>query len=450
MDGIMRLSVIIFSSIGLLSCLVVQPANAQDDETFQDAVSVSSDTFSESNLSDDPQDVVNQLQAIRLRATQPDALFTFPAPIRRCQEKANQAQQCLADQCFIKTGLALNTAMQGLSDALPGEDKYGMATDMDFIVDWQLFDRGGPKRGRVFFGLEGRWEYGPPGPTDLGPASLGSAITTANTYAAYNPTYIVRNLFWKQGSPEAGWAYRIGHVTPDQIFSTSSRLNPIATFLTVAGTGSFANALPDSGLGAVVGFALSDRLRVGSGIHDANANRLSWGAGDGELYKALEFQAKVLPLTEKGVWSKITFWHTDGTSDGLPINGMTGREGWGIYVIHEQELTCDGRAVAVLRWGRGFNESALFEQQAGAHLVVDDPCVPLLEHLSEDAWGAAFNWVKSSAAGARDEYDLEAFYRFPLFPNTDMSLLYQSIFKPALAPSIDHASVFSIRFASSF
>jgi hypothetical protein len=433
----------------VLSFLMLAPANAQDAPTGQPAASGSSDSYFHSFLSHDPQDVANQLLAIRQKAARTEALFPNP-PFRRFHERADAAQQRLADVCGIKTGLALNTALQGLSEALPGEERFGMATDMDFIVDWQILNRGEPTRGRVYFGLEGRWEYGPPGPTDLGPASLGSAITTANTYAAYNPTYIVRNLFWKQGSPEAGWAYRIGHITPDQIFSTSSRLSPVTTFLTVAGTGSFANALPDSGLGAVVGWGPCDRLRIGGVVSDANANRLRWGVGDGELYKALEIQAKVLPLTKKGVWSKVTFWHNDGTSDGTPINGMTGREGWGVFVIHEQELTCDGRAVAIFRWGKCSNRSALFERQAGAHLVVDDPCVPFVEHLTDDVWGAAFNWVKSSADGARDEYDIELFYRLPLFPNTDLSFFYQSIFEPALAPTIDHASAFSIRLASSY
>ena len=40
-------------------------------------------------------------------------------------------------------------------------------TDMDFITDWEVLHRGEPAVGRVVFGLEGRWEYGPPGPTDL-------------------------------------------------------------------------------------------------------------------------------------------------------------------------------------------------------------------------------------------------------------------------------------------
>jgi hypothetical protein len=202
----------------------------------------------------------------------------------------------------------------------------------------------------------------------------------------------------------------------------------------------------------VVGFALSDRVRIGGVVSDANANRLRWAVGSGELYKAIEIQAKVFPLTKKGVWSKVTFWHSDGTEDGLPLNGSFGREGWGIFVIHEQELTCDGRAVAVFRWGKCSNRSALFEEQVGVHLVLDDPCVPLpcFCCLKDDACGAAFNWVKSSAEGARDEYDLELFYRCPLFPNTDLSLIYQSIFDPALTREIDHASAFSLRLASSY
>jgi hypothetical protein len=177
---------------------------------------------------------------------------------------------------------------------------------------------------------------------------------------------------------------------------------------------------------------------------------LGAGAGRGKDGKGSLCRNKQPYAARNPYAPKVTFWHNDGTADGSPINGMTGREGWGVFVIHEQELTWDCRAVAVLRWGKCSNRSALFEQQAGAHLVVDDPCVPLFERLSDDVWGAAFNWVKSSAAGSRDEYDLEFFYRLPLFPNTDLSFLYQSIFKPALAPTIDHASAFSMRLASSY
>jgi porin len=54
-------------------------------------------------------------------------------------------------------------------------------------------------------------------------------------------------------------------------------------------------------------------------------------------------------LTKNAGYSKITFWHNDGTKDGLPLNGSSGNEGWGIFVKHEQELTSDGRAIAIGR-----------------------------------------------------------------------------------------------------
>jgi hypothetical protein len=60
-------------------------------------------------------------------------------------------------------------------------------------------------------------------------------------------------------------------------------------------------------------------------------------------------QAKVFPLTQKAGYSKVTFWHNDGTEDGGAINGSTGAEGWGVFIKYEQELTCDGRAVGIGR-----------------------------------------------------------------------------------------------------
>ena len=73
-----------------------------------------------------------------------------------------------------------------------------------------------------------------------------------------------------------------------------------------------------------------------------------------------------------------------------------------------------------------------------------------LERLKNDAFGVAFNWVKSIAAGARDEYNFETFYRFPLFPAVDTTLSYQSVFDPALTREIDQASVFSLRLRTTY
>ncbi len=51
---------------------------------------------------------------------------------------------------------------------------------------------------------------------------------------------------------------------------------------------------------------------------------------------------------------------------------------------------------------------------------------------------------------ARSEYSVETFCRFPIFPHVDMSLSYQSVINPALDRDNDHASVFSLRFRTTF
>ena len=245
--------------------------------------------------------------------------------------------------------------------------------------------------------------------------------------------------------------YRVGRVTPDQFLNTSRHITPLTSYLPIAGTGGFAMGLPDSGLGMFAGLFVNDRVNVAGVVSDSNADRFDFGDIDeGDLFTALEFQVKVFPVTEKAGYSKVTFWHNDGTKFGNAINGSTGKEGWGVFVKHEQELTCDGRMIAIGRWGKNHNESALYDQQAAAHLVLYDPLNSgnyQDDLFNADLLGVAYNWVQPSAAD-RDESNVELFYRFPLFPHVDTTLSYQMIFNPALDPSNDFGSAFSFRFRS--
>jgi carbohydrate-selective porin OprB len=64
--------------------------------------------------------------------------------------------------------------------------------------------------------------------------------------------------------------------------------------------------------------------------------------------------------------------------------------------------------------------------------------------------GVAFNWAKVPVSSSLSEYSVEAFYRFPVFPNVDTTLSYQSIINPAFNRGDDHASVFSLRIRTVF
>ena len=439
----MRRSILPFVLVGFLSCFTMALA-AADEWGAGSSVDPSRSTFGS-----DPEDPSNLLRGgIQERTVQRESLFPI-SPLKGLHDAIGQAKDDIYRATHLKLGLTLNHLFQVMSDALPGEDDWGTTTDLDLVGSWELVNRGEPTQGGLYFGLEGRWDYGTTGPQDLGFVSLGSAGGTANAFSEYTPTFILRNLYWEQGSPEAGWAFRIGKITPDAILATSRHITPVTTFLPNVGTGLFSSGYPDSGLGIVGAKYFSDRFKIVGLVSDANADRFDFGdIGEGDFYKAAEIAAKIAPRTEKAGFSKLTVWHNDGTKDGQPINASTGLDGWGVTVKLEQELTDDGQAVGILRWGMSWDDSSIYNQQAGAHFLLYDPFGPV--GLKNDVVGIAANWVESVAAETRDEYNVEVFYRFPLFPGVDTRLSYQSVINPAFTRDIDHASVFSLGFRTVF
>jgi len=397
---------------------------------------------------DGPQEPANLLPRIDERRTQKDSLSGV-SPLGWLRDATGKAKQDLYDAIGLQVGAVFAHVFQGLSDAIPGEDKWGTATTLDLLGAWDLIHKGKPTLGQVVAHGQGRWDYGTRGPEELGTFSLASVIGTADTFSEYIPTFLLRNLYWRQGSTEAGWVYRIGKITPDGLLNASVHLDSQTTFLPSGGTGPFAIALPDSGLGVVGAWYFNDRVALAGLVSDANADRFDWGdIGEGDLFVAGELQVKVAPMTPKAPYSKLTIWYTDGTKDGQPSNAMAGPSGWGVYLMHQQELTADGRAIGIVRYGKSFDDSAVYDQQAAAHFLLYEP--RLLTRLENDVVGAAFNYAKAPQTGARSEYNVEVFYRFPIFPNVDTTLSYQSVINPALTRDVDHASVFSLRIRFAF
>ena len=427
---------ILAACFGLLSVLVAATASADE----------ATDKAPPPRFGSDPEDPSTLLNEIRRRRVQRESLLPV-SPLKWLHDATGRADAVIYRKTCIALGLTLNHLFQWASDALPGKDDWGTTTDLDFVASWELANRGQPTQGELYVHVEGRWDYGTTGPQTLGFESLGTAGGTANAFSEYVPTFLVRNLYWEQGSQEAGWAVRIGKITPDSILATSAHVSPVTTFLPHVGTGFFSSGYPDSGLGVAGIWFPNNRLRIMGLVSDANANRFDFGdIGAGDFYKAAELGVKLAAKAKRAGFSKFTVWHTDATKNGS--NAALGPEGWGLTAKVEHELTCDGRAIGILRWGKSWNDSSLFEEQAGAHFLYYDPPGPA--GLKNDVVGVAVNWVKSVAAGARDEYNVEVFYRFALFPGVDTRLSYQSVINPALTRDLDHVSLFSLGLRSVF
>ena len=451
-----RLSTVIFA--GLMSVIMAAIADAEEASAIANEGSQASvieeprpgleDVADHHHLSEGPDDPDVLLSQIEKHRFENNSVFPA-APLERLHDASSEWTGQIADSHHLKLGAAFTHLSMWLSESPLGDDEYGAATTSDFLGTWELANVGEPNQGQLFFHVQGRWEYGPPGPETLGPLNLGTLVGTANTFGEYVPTFLLRNLYWQQGGQAAGWVFRAGKITPDATMSTSAHIAAPLTFLTIAGTGPFANALTDSGLGIVATWFVNDRFKVMGLVSDANANRFNFGdITAGDFYSAVEFAYKFAPKTEKAGYSKLTLWHTDATKDGQPVNGhISGQGGYGFFIKHEQELTDDGRAVALFRYGKSYNGSALYNYQFGAHFFLYNPTQ---SGLQNDLVGVAVNWAQANVSGARLESDFEIFYRFPMFPRVDITLHYQSIFNLALDPNNDHASAFGIRLRTTF
>jgi hypothetical protein len=382
------------------------------------------------------------------RITQKDAVFSV-APLRKLYAGTAKAKQAVYEATGLQLAGAVAHVFQATTDSIGDEDDAGTATTFDLIGTWDLINKGEPAQGQFVFHVQSRWDYGTTGPEDIGGSSIGSVLGTADTYARYSQAFVLRNMYWRQGSPEAGWVYRLGKITPDALLSSSVHLDSQTTFLPSGGTGPFSIALPDSGLGTVGALYFKDRAALVGLVSDANGDRTDEGdIGEGDLFSAVELHFKVAPRTDKAPSSKLTFWYSDGTKDGEAINAMLGPSGYGFNIMHQQELTADGRAVGILRYGKSYNEAAIYEEQAAAHFLFYEPRI--ITRLKHDVFGTAFNWARVPDDNLRIEKNVELFYRFPVLPELDMTLSYQYVIDPALTREIDDASVFSLRLRTVF
>ena len=444
-----RSSVAVSVTLAVLMACFVLPSGAEDAQTDSEAgdSKPAGHGTPVGALSSDVQDPGNLLPGIRERRVQKDALFSR-SPLHGLHEVTGKWKKSLHEAIGLELGLAYTQVFMGLSESLPGTDSWGTNSNVDFLANWEVLHRGKPTQGQLSFHSQGRWDWGTTAPETLAAESLGSLLGTANSFAPYTPTFLIRNLYWEQGGQEAGWAYRIGKITPDSMLGTSAHMSNILTFLPTANY-NFSIAVPDSGLGAAAAWYPHDRIRLMGLISDSNADRQDWGhISEGDFFKAIELAAQIFPRTEKAGYSKLVVWHNDGTRDGSDSNGNLGPDGWGFFVKLEQELTADGRLIGIARYGRSFDGSAFYEHQAGLNLLLYEPDV--FGFVPHDLVGVALNWVKPTFSGTRSEYDFELFYRFPIFPLVDVTLSYQAIFNPALDLGKDYASVFGLRLRTTF
>ena len=144
----MRLMVLaLVTWVGLLSCFPMATATAGD-------------------ISSDPVDPSNAAELIRERNAQRDSLFGV-SPLQSLHDAMDKTRDKIYEATHLKLGLRINHLFQGLSEALPDNDKSGTATDMDIVGTWELTKPGEAEPGKPLFqnpGPVGLRNHGTPKP----------------------------------------------------------------------------------------------------------------------------------------------------------------------------------------------------------------------------------------------------------------------------------------------
>ena len=375
-----------------------------------------------------PDDVGYQLQESEQRI---DAIFPS-GPLSPLHDVWDEVNEHLQDSIRLDIGLNYTGLYQRADSVIRGR-RDAAGGDLDFFGRWHLTGCENQWPGAIVFNSEMRHRMSGIAPADLNTGTLGGTIVSFDVQ-----DFSLIQLYWEQGSFDDGLIVRIGEMDPSLIYDGGRYVSSNYAFLSPA----FADTLPMPLPGASLGFAgaiyPTRDTYVAAGMHDANGRRTTAGFdtffGEGEYFTAVEFGWFPNEGKENEGSYHFTLWNID------PRQNAGRRSDRGIALTMEQQVGPNGNVVPFLRYAyahRGLNG---IRQNLSLGLGFEE-----LFGENFDIAGVAWSWAEPSNSSLRDQYTLEAFYRFMITPHTHLTPDVQVVLDPANAPNKNAVTVFGLR-----
>lgn len=305
------------------------------------------------------------------------------------------------------------------ADADPDRASGGIAR---FYGSWQATDTGS-----LTFKVEHRHAYGSVAPqffgTGIGAQSFpGTAFSDAGT--------LLTNLYWTQRAENGAWTVQFGQIDVTDFLNVYGLVSPYTSFQNLAfSTGSTVNP-PNPGLGLAGGAQLGSNFYVVASVADANADPNSPDFdvfSDGDLFKSIEigYTSGFDRIYFDNI--HLTYWHRDATKDGQPSDsGVNLSAAWFF----------DNTWMPFLRAGKSEGTTSLMEKSVAVGLGYYG--------RKTDLAGIALEWGQAPG-GSETQRTVEAFYRFSVSPNLQITPSIQFIDNPLAGSSASSITIFGLR-----
>ena len=290
-----------------------------------------------------------------------------------------------------------------------------------------------PDSGALIFKLENRSAVGSHISTQaLGP-SLGYAGLFASTYS--DAGLVLTNLYWRKWFAGGRGGFVVGQVDVYDYTNVNSISSPWSGFANLAFQQQATFGGPSQGLGAAMQWRLSDRWTVLGGLANANGDPSDpWDSAE-KLFESGE-TFKHLALGWSPEWAnryddmvQLTIWQVDERKEA----GVDGGHG-----VSFAASGSSGRWRHFLRAGYARDAGAILDRAVSMGLGYDPRDGGDLAGLGV-AWGRAPD-------NSRDQYTLEAFYRYDWTDFLQLTPSIQYVVNPADDPESSSILVLGARF----
>jgi len=315
-------------------------------------------------------------------------------------------------------------------------DKSAASGMARLFGNWALTGDGEKSSGSIVFKVEHRHRY-----TDI-PANALGFEAGANTLQAApfgNQGLLLTNLYWQQRNKGGKLNFVAGVVDATDYLNIYGLINPWTHFTNFEFSTGTTIAVPNQGLGAAFGAALSTNVYVVAGLTDANADpsrphKFFDSFSDGEFFTHVELGW--YSSYERRYFDNVhvTAWHQD-ERDGAGVP-----DSWGVSFSATKFI--DDKIMPFLRAGYSDGGAAIMKTSVTAGVGFYNP-------KNSDLLAIGLGWAEPFG-GLRDQYTVEIFYRLQIAESLALTPDVQLVIDPSLNPNEDLLFFFGFRLRLTF